>query len=292
MQDFYNLIAEPTLIALLAWWFGTGIILLMVRLPQNKFPIARGFWTIISLAALFFIAKSMRDNSNSSTYIGFLSTIVIWGWHELAFLTGWICGSRKIKLEPNLQFWSRFKQSVEAIWHHELALFINLIVLLALQVGQPNHTAICTYTLLWLMRLSSKLNLFFGVPQVGEQYLPKHLTYMASYFRKCSGGPFFFFSMSISSIIWALIIFQAQSGQVEITLHWVLLAALLGLAIVEHILMMIPFSIESVWGWALRNKWIDVNKGKEILISEKLEDQIILPIATQSLLNRSTAEPK
>ncbi len=292
MQDFYNLIAEPTLIAMLAWWLGTGIILLMVRLPQGSFPIARGFWTLISLAALFFISRSMRDNSNSSTYIGFISTIVIWGWHELAFLTGWICGSRKIKLDPNLRFWQRFKQSVEAIWHHELALFINLIVLMALQVNQPNHTAICTFTLLWLMRLSSKLNLFFGVPQVGEQYLPNHLMYMASYFKKCSVGPFFYFSIGISTIVWTLIIFQIQSGQVQITLHWILLAALLGLAIVEHILMMIPFSIESVWGWALRNKWIDLNKGTNISLGEKIDDQIILPITTQSLLNRSSVESK
>ena len=294
MQEFISLIVQPALIAMLSWWFGTGIILLLVRLPKERFSIARGFWTLMSVAALFFIAQSMRDDSNSSAYLGFISTIVLWGWHELAFLTGWIAGSRKSELENNLTFWNRFKQSVQVIWHHELALFATLVVLLLLQIGRPNHTAICTYALLWLMRLSSKLNLFFGVPQVGEEYLPAHLSYLGSYFKKSAVSLFFYLSMGLSCVTWVLIVWQGQSGQVSITPHWVLLATLLGLAIVEHLLMMIPFSLERVWGWALKSRWNKKASHPAKHFTDVLEDQLIIPISISNptLLKNSRIESK
>ncbi len=278
MQDFSTFL-EPSLIALISWWFGTGIILLLVRLPKERFAFARVCWTLISLPALFFSYKSMQENSSANAYIGFISAIVLWGWHELAFLTGWISGHRKIELDPNLHIWARFKQSVEVIWHHELGLFINLMILIFLQYGHPNHTAMCTFALLWLMRLSSKLNLFFGVPQVGEQYLPSHLVYMGSYFCKKAVGGFFFLTMSISLSAWLYLIWQAHEGLVTITSHWVLLASLLGLAIVEHVLMMVPLSLERVWGWALKN---DLNTPSQSIHTNPL---------VQSTQNSPTSKP-
>jgi putative photosynthetic complex assembly protein 2 len=290
MREFSSLIVEPSLIALISWWFGTGIILLLVRLPKEWFSSARFFWSLISVPALFFSFQSMQENSTSNAYFGFISTIVLWGWHELAFLTGWITGSRKISLDSGLSFLNRFKQSVQVIWHHELALFLNLLLLAAMQVGNPNHTSVCTFGLLWLMRLSSKLNLFFGVPQVGEKYLPTQLVYMGSYFRKQAVGLFFYFSMSISVVAWLALVWQAHEGQVAITIHWVLLASLLGLAIIEHILMMIPLSLERVWGWALKNS--DTQLGSETPTIHRFDDPIITSISKPSLVVGSAMETK
>jgi putative photosynthetic complex assembly protein 2 len=292
MQDFANLILEPSLIALISWWFGTGIILLLVRIPQKFFALARGFWSLISIPALFFCYQSMQENSNVNAYIGFISTIVLWGWHELAFLTGWISGTRKQALDSELSLWHRFVQSVQVIWHHELALFINLMLLVALQVGHENHTAICTFALLWLMRLSSKLNLFFGVPQVGEQYLPRHLHYMGSYFKKREVGLFFYFTMSISVLTWLGLVWQAHEGKIAITSHWVLLASLLGLAIVEHVLMMVPLSLERVWGWALKGDSSAADSHPVSTSVSAFEERMILPISNPSLINGTAIETK
>jgi putative photosynthetic complex assembly protein 2 len=292
MQEFSNLILEPSLIAMVSWWFGTGIILLLVRIPKQWFAVARGFWSLISIPALFCCHQSMQENSNANAYLGFISTIVLWGWHELTFLTGWISGSRKQSLEPHLNTWNRFKQSVQVVWHHELALFVNLMILLGMQIGHPNHTAICTFALLWLMRLSSKLNLFFGVPQVGEQYLPSQLAYMGSYFRKSEVGLFFYFTMSLSVLTWVGLVWQAHEGQVAITSHWVLLASLLGLAIVEHVLMMIPLSLERVWGWALKSDSNPVETNTSGNVGCVFDEALIIPIANPSLLSGQTIDTK
>lgn len=288
MHDFQNLIVIPSLVALVSWWFGTGIIFFLVRLPSKYFSVARALWTVMSAAALFCSYESMLEITTVSAYIGFISAIVLWGWHELAFLTGWISGPRKVALDPNLNLWNRFKQSVDVIWHHELALVLNLMALIALQVGHPNHTAVCTFGLLWLMRLSSKFNLFFGVPQVGEQYLPNHLAFLGSYFRKTPVSRFFYFSMSISVVAWLGLIWQAHAGQVTITGHWVLLASLLGLAIVEHILMMLPLSLEKVWGWALINDK-EIHPSSNHLRNRLYEDQMIDPIQS-TVISRSAIE--
>jgi putative photosynthetic complex assembly protein 2 len=292
MQDFSALFLEPALIALVSWWFGTGIILLLVRLPKAWFSIARAGWTLLSIPALFLCVQSMQDNTNANAYLGFISTIVIWGWHELSFLTGWICGPRKTALDHNLSLGQRFKQSVEVIWYHELALFLNFLLLIALQIGNPNHTALCTFALLWLMRLSSKFNLFFGVPQVGEQYLPTQLAYLGSYFRKKPVGVFFYCTLGVSILSWLGLLWQAHAGQVAITSQWVLLASLLGLAILEHVLMMMPYSLERVWNWALKPNITTAPSLECRALDLPLDDPIILPLTNTRLASGSGVETK
>jgi hypothetical protein len=60
--------------------------------------------------------------------------------------------------------------------------------------------------------------------------------------------------LAASALILGWLIWQVRSGQVAASTGWVLLAALLGLAIVEHVLMAFPLSIEKLWGWAMRQR--------------------------------------
>jgi putative photosynthetic complex assembly protein 2 len=100
--------------------------------------------------------------------------------------------------------------------------------------------------------------LYFGVPQVGEQYLPSHLQYMASYFRKSSVTGCFYLTMTFSTCIWLWLVLQAQRGAVEVSTGWVLLASLLGLAIIEHVLMLFALPLQRLWGWAMRHRDVSV----------------------------------
>ena len=73
------------------------------------------------------------------------------------------------------------------------------------------------------MRVSAKLNLFFGVPEVGLQYLPSHLTYLGSYFKQGRVSLFFYATVAVSSGAWLWLVWQAQQGVVALTAGWVLL---------------------------------------------------------------------
>jgi putative photosynthetic complex assembly protein 2 len=120
-----------------------------------------------------------------------------------------------------------------------------------MQSNHPNHLALCTFALLWCMRVSAKLNLFFGVVENGASYLPAHLKYLASYFQHRKMTVCFATTFIAACVTFGWLIFQAQQGVVAVTTGWVLLASLLGLAIVEHLLMVFPWPMQRIWGWAL-----------------------------------------
>jgi putative photosynthetic complex assembly protein 2 len=92
------------------------------------------------------------------------------------------------------------------------------------------------------------------VPEVGLQYLPSHLTYLGSYFKQGRVSLFFYATVAVSSGAWLWLVWQAQQGVVALTAGWVLLASLLGLAILEHVLMMFPVPLQKLWGWAMAQR--------------------------------------
>jgi putative photosynthetic complex assembly protein 2 len=254
MVEFLSSVSGAVVVAILSWWLGTGAILWLVRLPARLFKRSMSTLTFLVLLSTISTAWSMRHNTMAAAYVGFVSVIVMWGWHEMAFLSGWITGPRRIAQEPGARGWRRFTLAVQALLHHEIGLLLNMGLLLLLQWGHPNHVAICTFALLWCMRVSAKLNLFFGVPHVGDQYLPAHLAYMGSYFRRSSVTACFYLTISLSAGTWVWIVLEAQRDTVTITTGWVLLASLLGLAIVEHVLMVFALPLQRLWGWAMRQR--------------------------------------
>jgi putative photosynthetic complex assembly protein 2 len=254
MTDFLASVTGASLVAVFSWWLGTGAILWLVRLPARLFRPSMLALSALTLLSLMGTAWSMRHNTMAAAYAGFISVIVMWGWHEMAFLTGWLTGPRRIAQEPGVRGWQRFSQAVQALLHHELALLLNFALLFWLQLGQPNHVALCTFALLWCMRVSAKLNLFFGVPHVGDQYLPDHFVYLGSYFRRSPVTGFFFLTISLSAGTWIWLVAEAQRSATELSTGWVLLASLLGLAIVEHLLMIFALPLQRLWGWALRQR--------------------------------------
>ena len=134
----------------MCWWFGTGVILWLDRLPPASFRWSLLGWTMLLILSFKGVYESMREVSVANAYLAFGSVIVMWGWHELAFLTGWITGPRKVALTEGAQGWQRFKESVQVMLHHEVALLLNFGVLWLMQKDQPNHVALCTYALLCL----------------------------------------------------------------------------------------------------------------------------------------------
>ena len=252
MNDVFSSIWGAALFSVFSWWLGTGAILWLVRLPATTFR-----WSMFGLSfllglSLWTAAISMRSHTVLNAYIGFVSVIAMWSWHEMAFLTGWLTGPRRVALDQDLNLRQRFIQSLQVLLHHELALIFNFGILVAMQQGHPNHMALCTFALLWCMRLSAKLNLFFGVPFVGEQYLPVHLRYIGSYFKQAPVTACFFLTMGASCLTWAWMVWEVQSGLVLVNAAWVLLSSLLGLAIIEHLLMVFAMPLQNLWSWAMK----------------------------------------
>jgi putative photosynthetic complex assembly protein 2 len=247
----------PPLTAVLLWWLGTGVVILLDRVPAAcgghkvvTFVAASSF----TVAALLCIAHTARDPSVAGAYAGFACALVVWGWHELAFISGWVTGPRRLAVTPGAPRLQRLREAVGVLLWHEIALLATGGALWWWIGGSANPTAAWTFTLLYAMRVSAKLNLYLGVRNLALDFLPPHLLYLGSYFRERRFNALMPWSLLAGAAVVAwLIAAAAATGGGARTAH-LLLASLLVLALVEHLMMVLPLQPSALWKWALRQR--------------------------------------
>ena len=156
----------------------------------------------IALAAAFIgLAATADDPSLGGAYFAFSCAIVVWGWKELAFLIGTVTGSRRSACPEGARGWKRAGYALDTILHHEFAIVVLGAAVLAIAWGGANEVGAWTFLVLWAMRVSAKLNLFLGVRNLGEDFLPEHLRYLASYFGRRSINPLFPVVVAVSGVV-------------------------------------------------------------------------------------------
>ncbi len=247
--------ALPPAAALLLWWLGTGFVILLDRVPAacgGRKTVTFVAATVGAVAALLFIGRTADDHGRAAAYVGFTGAVAVWGWHELAFLSGWLTGPRREPATPGARGRTRFVQAVRVLLWHELALLATAGLLWVWLGRGANPTAAWTFTLLYAMRVSAKLNLYLGVRNLALDFLPPRLNYLGSYFRQRSFNALMPWSLLGGGVVtgWLIVGAQATAGGVQAA-H-LLLASLLTLALVEHLMMVLPLEPSALWRWALR----------------------------------------
>jgi putative photosynthetic complex assembly protein 2 len=250
MSDF----AVPAGCAVLVWWFTTGIILFLDGLPQRTFRWSMGVATALLVFAAHGLRSSAGDTSVNGAYTAFACAILIWGWLEMSFLMGFITGPRRHGCADRCSGWQHFFHATEAIIYNELATVLLAGGILAATWQAPNRVGLWTYLILWAMRLSAKLNLFLGVPNLGEKFLPMHLQYLRGFFKKRPMNFLFPLSISGSTIALTLLTqrYLASDDPFKMT-GYALTISLLALAVLEHWFMVLPLPSEKMWRWAMRS---------------------------------------
>lgn len=246
----------PVLFTLFLWWFSTGVILYVNGLSRWTFK-----WTMVGASLLLALAlvglfATANDTRTSAAYIAFLCALLVWAWQEVAFLLGYVTGSRRSPLPDGVVGWRRTLYAVQAVLHHELALILLGGAVIALTWGGSNPTGLWTFMILWVMRQSAKLNVFLGVRNLAESFLPRHLQYLGSYFRRRPMNSLFPVSVITSTLFAAGVWHAAFAGGVSAFDATALTFAgtLLSLAILEHWFMVLPLRFERLWQWALRSR--------------------------------------
>jgi putative photosynthetic complex assembly protein 2 len=251
-----NELALAALFAVFIWWFSTGLILLLDNLPRGTFRWSLVISSLVAVAALAGLAHAAGQTSVAATYCAFTCALLVWGWHELSFLTGWVTGPRKQSLQPGATGWPRFVQALQAILWHELAILAVGALIVAMTWGQPNQTGTATFLVLWAMRTSAKLNLFYGVRNLSEEFLPAHLVYLQSYFRRRPMNAFFPFAVAGACAVLSWLVVQALGDATPPiqALGLTLVGTMLALAILEHALLVLPVNATALWRWAMRQR--------------------------------------
>jgi putative photosynthetic complex assembly protein 2 len=161
-----------------------------------------------------------------------------------------------VPLTPGAAGAARFSEAVGAVLHHELALLVCGAAVVAVSYGGANPTGLWTFAVLWIMRLSAKLNLFLGVPNRGEAFLPERLRYLASYFADRPINallPVSITGATAAALLLALQVLDPATLPGAAT-GLTLVTALLALAIVEHWFMILPVPVVALWGWGLSSR--------------------------------------
>ena len=246
--------APAAVFALFLWWFSTGVLLYVDHLPHRTFPRSILVATTLALGSIYGLYVSSQVTTVVGAYAGFVCAIMVWAWHEMTFLMGWVTGPRKQPCPPSATGWRRFWYATATIIHHELALFGTAVFVIALTWDAPNQVGTATFLVLWIMRLSAKFNIFLGVSHLTTAFVPDHLNYMLSYFRWAPFNPLMPVSVVFGSIGVILLTTHGLSSQVAPfdAAAVGLVAMILALAVLEHVLLVLPIRDAALWSWAHR----------------------------------------
>jgi putative photosynthetic complex assembly protein 2 len=246
-------LALPVLYTLFAWWFSTGVILYLDGLPPRTFRVTLQCATVLLLAALWALVHTRDDTSVAGAYCAFTCALLVWAWQEVAFLLGVVTGSRRTACPLGATGWRRTLFAVQAVLYHELALIALALLVTACVGGGENRVGLWTFMTLWVMRQSAKLNIFLGVRNLGENFLPPHIAYLKTYFRRAPMNVLFPFSVTLATGAAILVWWQLVTGAASPfeTAGLALVGTMLALGALEHWLLVLPLPTEALWRWGM-----------------------------------------
>lgn len=246
----------PVLFVLLVWWFSTGAILWLDGFPRRTFRWSLLGATLVAGLAVWGLVATSGTTTVAGAYLAFACGLAIWGWHEISFLMGYVTGPRKTACPSGCAGWRHFGHAAATLLHHELAIAATGVALAAITWGEPNQVGTWTYLVLWWMRLSAKLNVYLGVPNLTEEFLPDHLHYLKSFFTRRPMNLLFPVSVTAATVV-AVLLFRAalSDGATPFAATGLtLIATLLALAILEHWFLVLPVPDAALWSWGLRSR--------------------------------------
>jgi putative photosynthetic complex assembly protein 2 len=242
----------PFMVTVAIWFVATGLIAWADNRERATFSTSLLIGSVAGIAGLLVILISSLSAQVWAVYLSFIGALMVWGWHELSFLTGASAGPRRGPADTALTGVARFRQAAATVMHHEVALAVTALLLISLSWNAPNQIGATVFVLMFAMRLISKINLFVGVPNSSSEMLPDQLAYLKTYFGPSRMTLLLAASLAgiAAATAWfaqlALVAPVGSAAMVGASLLTTL--ALLG--VLEHLFLALPFRDGMLWGWA------------------------------------------
>ncbi|MBB1089734.1 DUF3623 domain-containing protein [Rhodopseudomonas palustris] len=245
--------ALPVAYALFLWWFSTGLILYLDRLARRTYRTSILWASGLLVLSIVGVIGVRSQTTLLGAYLGFTCGVLIWGWLEMTYFMDVITGPRKQPCPTPCGQLERFWLAIQTSLYHELAIMVAGIGLIVLTLDYHNQVATWTFIILWWMRWSAKLNLFLGVPNLNEEWLPPHLRFLTTYLAKRPINLFFPVVVTVATVVMSLLVEQALELPADsfTAIALLLTATLLALAILEHWFLILPLPDAALWDWLL-----------------------------------------
>lgn len=246
----------PALYALFVWWFSTGVVIYLDGLPVRTFRWSMLGATVVLGLGFYGLAASRTDPSIWGAYVAFTSGLAIWAWLEMSFYMGWVTGPRRHPCEPGCRGWRHFGHAILCSLYHELAILVAAAVVIALTWGAANPIGAWTFLVLWWMHQSARINVFLGVPNLSEEFVPDHLPFLRSFLNRQPMNLLFPVSVTVSSVIATYLVEAAIAAEATPfeAAGLTFVATLMVLAILEHWFLVVPLPSAKLWHWSLASR--------------------------------------
>ncbi len=248
----------PFIVTVAIWFIATGLIAWADNRERATFSTSLMVGSIAGITGLLVILVASLSTSVWAVYLAFIGALMVWGWHELSFLTGASAGPRRGPSDPSLTGIARFRQAAATVMHHEVALAVTALLLISLSWNVPNQIGATVFVLMFLMRLISKINLFVGVPNSTSEMLPDQLAYLKTYFGRNRMTALLIASIGVIAAVtvwFAGLALAAPVGSAAMV-GASLLTTLALLGALEHLFLALPFRDGMLWGWAMPKRKI------------------------------------
>jgi putative photosynthetic complex assembly protein 2 len=246
----------PFIVTVAIWFIATGLIAWADNRERTTFSRSLVIGGAAGITGLVVILVASLSAEVWAVYLAFIGALMVWGWHELSFLTGAAAGPRRGLADPELTGIARFRQAAATVMHHEVALAVTALLLISLSWNAPNQIGATVFVLMFAMRLTSKINLFVGVPNTTSEMLPEHLAYLKTYFGR--NRMTVLLGLSVMGLGWMAAWFAALALAAPVGSAAMVGASLLFtlslLGVLEHLFLALPFRDGMLWGWALPNR--------------------------------------
>ncbi len=243
----------PAAYALFVWWFSTGVIILLDNLPRRTFRWSMLGGTVVAALSLWRLWQGRGDTSEAGAYAAFTYGLLVWGWHEMAFFMGYVTGPWRRASPVGATGWRHFGYGVLACLYHELAILLTAALVIAATWHAPNQVGLWTFMVLWGARQSAKLNVFLGVLNLNEQFVPPHLKFLGSFMTVKPMNLLFPLSVTGGTVLTAWLAMRAAAPGIApfAAAGLTMLATMMALAVIEHWFLVLPLPFARLWDWAL-----------------------------------------
>ena len=215
--------------------------------------------TVMLGLAVWAVHLTAQQTDSTSAYLAFSAGLIAWGWQELSLYTGYVTGPRKIRCAEGCSGLKHFGHAIAANLWHEIAIIVVAAIIWFIVKDQPNWTGFYTYVTLWGMHLSARLNVFLGVRNVSVEFVPPHMEVLKSFLTEKPMNMLFPVSVTIATTGVICLVGRAADATSDYAItSYSLLAAIMGLALVEHWMLVIPFSVQKLWSWSLPRPTLDL----------------------------------
>lgn len=248
----------PALCAIGIWWLGTLLLLWRLRLSSAHTATTLVWVWMILLFGVVLIGGSLNAATPLGACMAFGGAMSIWCWHETVYMLGLLTGPRPAPCPPDADNVQRFRFGVLASLYHELAVLLTAILIWWWAWDAANLVGAKAFTILWLLRWSTKVNIFFGVANLHTEFWPDRLRYLESYVgnKPSVGAMIGAFALIVLLSVWALTPYSHAGGIYSDAYSVSASALLLTLVLLgglEHLLLGLRVKDEWLWSLAGQN---------------------------------------